>query len=739
MPDTTTLRFDVELGDYGADRLRLTGFRGFEEISQLFSYEVDVAVRDEEIDLADVVGQAAALIWHDPEGDRSIYGIVSQFERLERGARFTHYRARVVPRHWLLTLRQDCRIFQNLSVVEIITEVLQDGGIPASEYEIRARGNHPKREYCVQYRESDWNFVSRLAEEEGIFYFFDHSGGFCKLVMVDDRDATGPVEGEATVPYKEQELGVGEKERISHFRLAQQLRPSKVVLRDFDFKRPSLPLESEAEQGAAEESALQVYDYPGEYTESSVGGALAQVRLEELRAAGVTGSGEGTCLRLQAGYRFTLEGHALDELNREYLVTRVQSVGSQPQSTDEDAGVSEQPTFRNSFECIAASQPFRPRRLTPRPRVEGPQTAIVRGPAGEEIHCDEYGRVKVQFHWDREGRNDDRSSCWLRANQGWAGSGWGMIIIPRIGQEVVVDFLEGDPDQPIIMGRVYNGESPPPYSLPDHKTRSSLMSSSSPGGGGYNEFRLEDSKGGEEIFLHAEKDWNSVIENDRTTLVKHDETSEVGHDRSRTVKHDESVHVVNNRTKNIDMDQTETIGRNKTTKVAKDHSEQVGGNMDIAISGMLSETVSVNYTETVSGAMELTVGGPLTMSVGGALSMTVGSMTQSVGGNSGETVGGNKTATVSGNVSETVSGKKESTVAGDAMEKIQGKSVVQVTKEATLQAKKVMIQAQDEITIKAGSAQIILKKSGDITIKGKKIDIKGSGDVVIKGTQIKEN
>jgi type VI secretion system secreted protein VgrG len=732
MDTGTHVLFEVQLGDYGADQLRLTGFRGAEAISELFEYEVDLAIRDEEIGLADVVGQEAVLMMRDPEGDRSVYGIVAQLERTARGPRFTHYRARIVPRAWTLTLRHDCRIFQEQDIVAIITEVLKDGGLSADQFEFRLRGTHPRREYCVQYRESDWNFVSRLMEEEGVAYFFDHADEMCKLVMVDDPTAYRTIGGDPSIPYREQDLGRGERESITQFRFRRQLRPAKVILRDFDFKRPSLPLESEAEGGADAESALFLYDFPGEYNDSSVGGALAQVRLEELRAISEVGTGEGACLRKEAGHKFSLEDHPLDEFNCEYLLTRVQHRCSQPASTDEEAGVAEEPTYQNTFECIPADQTFRSHRVTPRPRVQGPQTAVVRGPAGEEIHCDPYARVKVQFHWDRRGKNDDRSSCWIRVCQGWAGGGWGMIIIPRIGQEVVVDFLEGDPDQPIITGRVYNGENQPPYALPANKTRSSLMTSTSPGGGGYNEIRLEDSSGHEEIFIHGQKDWNTVIENDRTTLIKHDETAEVVHDRSRTVKHDETVHVVNDRTKTIDNDQTENIGRHKATSVGGDHSEQITGDMDITVSGKLTESVAISYSETVGGAMDVTVGGGLSVSVGAALSQTIGA-------GSSETVDGDKSLRVGGDSAQDVAGDQTCQVGKDSSVSIEGKAVTKVTKEATLEAKKIMIQAQDEITLKTGSAQITMKKNGDITIKGKKITIKGSSDVVIKGSKIAEN
>ncbi|MBW2740493.1 MAG: type VI secretion system tip protein VgrG, partial [Deltaproteobacteria bacterium] len=373
-------------------------------------------------------------------------------------------------------------------------------------------------------------------------------------------------------------------------------------------------------------------------------------------------------------------------------------------------------SYANSFTCIPFDVPYRPPRLTPKPVVEGTQTAIVVGPAGEEIYPDEHGRVKVQFHWDREGTNDENSSCWIRVSQVWAGAGWGAMHIPRIGQEVIVDFLEGDPDRPIITGRVYNGTNTPPYSLPDEKTKSTIKSDSSLGGGGSNEIRFEDKKGEEEIYLHGQKDWTIAIENDKNQTVGHDETLSVGND--------------------------------KTIEIGANHTESIGANMSIRVGKNKTETVTINTAETIGVAKELTIGGAYQVTVGAAMNETVGGAKmeevgaykmEAVGGNKSETIGGSKSLSTGKGLTEKVGKSQSVEISENLDEKVGGKHIEQVSKEYAVNAKKIQLMAEDQIVLKTGKAEIVMKKNGDIMIKGKKIQIKGSGDVIIKGSKIKEN
>jgi type VI secretion system secreted protein VgrG len=407
-------------------------------------------------------------------------------------------------------------------------------------------------------------------------------------------------------------------------------------------------------------------------------------------------------------------------------------------------------SFKTSFEAIPSAQQFRPPRQTVKPFVQGPQTAVVVGPSGDEIFTDKYGRVKVHFHWDRLGKKDDKSSCWVRVSHPWAGKNFGMIHTPRIGQEVVVSFLEGDPDQPLITGRVYNAEQMPPWDLPANATQSGILTRSSKGGayGNANAIRFEDKKGSEQLWIHAEKNQDIEVENDethwvghdRTKTIDHDETVHVKHDRMEKVDNDETIEIGRDRFMTIDRDKTEKVIRNKSITVVGKHSETIAQTMEIAIGASLSETVAVNYSETVGAAMEQTVGGAMAITVGGAMAQSVGGVwAVTVGANLSLTSGGSYSNTVGGSATEQVGANLNVDVSKDAKTTVGGQHVLTVAKEHVVKAKKIQFEAEDELSIKVGSAELILKKNGDILLSGGKINIKGSGDVVIKGSKIAGN
>jgi type VI secretion system secreted protein VgrG len=468
---------------------------------------------------------------------------------------------------------------------------------------------------------------------------------------------------------------------------------------------------------------------------------LVKLRLEEEQAGRERADAESDCRLVMPGHTFSLDLHPRDSLNQDYLITQVHHWGTQPQAADEDtmgAEAAAAPGYHNQFECLPKTRPFRPARITPRPRVEGPQTAVVTGPSGEEIHTDEYGRVKVRFFWDRSGVSDDKSSCWVRVSQGWSGVGWGSVFIPRVGHEVIVEFLEGDPDRPLVTGRVYNGENPVPYALPGAKTRSTVMSNSSPGGGGSNEIRFEDAAGSEEIYVHAQKDNNIVVENDRTRKVGHDETWEVGNDQTGTVKHDQSLTVKNNRTKRVDVNQSESIGGNKDIDVTGNHTEVIHGSKKVNVSMGHTETVNLYQSITVGAARMLKVGAAFTQTVVGLKSTTVGAaLTVKVARNYTEKVNGNRKTEIKKNYDEKVTGTHTEFVDGDFV----------------LHAKNVELMAEEKILISVGKAAITLEKDGTVQITGKKMNVKGtdigfdgskltqkmSGDIVQKGANIKQN
>jgi len=692
--------------------LGVVDFTAREEMSS--PYQVDLALASEEdIAFDAVVSKEALLTIVGDEVDRHFHGIVSEFTQSGTKDRFRLYRATLVPSLWTLSLKQDCRIFQDKSVQDIVQQLLQDAGITSDRFEFRLQKKPQPREYCVQYRETDLNFISRLLEEEGIFYFFEHAEDKHLLVFGDGPVNYQPIPGEANVVYRSSGMVPGE-EFISSFVLSRQMTSGRMTLRDFNFQKPSLDLTSQKEAGSF--TRLEVYDYPGEYLEPGRGKQLTDIRLQESVTFSESAEGNSVCFRLNPGFTFKLADHELEGFNQDYLLVNVIHTGVQPQTLEEQAGRTGS-SYSNQFLCVPSAVAFRPGRNTPKPVVEGVQTAIITGPSGEEIYTDEHGRVKVQFHWDREGKNDDKSSCWIRVSQVWAGSGWGAMYIPRIGQEVIVDFVEGDPDRPIITGRVYHGTNTPPYTLPEDKTKSTIKSDSSLGGGGSNELRFEDKKGEEEVFLHGQKDWTIGIENDKNQTIGHDETMSVGNDRTKTVGNNQS----------------ETIRVNKDIKVGANHSETIGANMTLSVGSNKTETVAINTAETIGVAKELTIGAAYQVTVGAAMNETVAAAkaeeigaakSVNVGADSSENIGSSKSVSAGKHVSVD-SGKKMTLHSGDDFS-IKGDA-------------KGVIDIKDQLTIKVGKASITLKKNGDIIIHGKNINTKGSGNIVMKAKKILEN
>ena len=532
---------------------------------------------------------------------------------------------------------------------------------------------------------------------------------------------------------------------ISMRLFSEELRSGKITLWDHTFEIPGNSLFAEVvlaetisvgkathKTKLAGNDKLEIYEYPGGYAGRfdgiDAGGGekaadvqkifqdnkrTAAIRGQQEAVAGLVIVATSNCRQMVSGHKFTLEKHI--NANGPYVVTAARHIC---RASDFRSGGEEEFHYSNSITCIPLAVPFRPARTTHRPTVAGSQTATVVGPGGEEIFTDKYGRVKVQFHWDRQGKKNADSSCWARVSTLWAGKQWGMIHIPRIGQEVIVDFLEGDPDQPIVTGSVYNAEMMPPWALPANKTQSGIITRSSLGGGpaNFNSIRFEDKKGSEQLFIHAEKNQDIEVEND--------ETHWVGHDRAMVIDHDKSEHVKNN----------------KAITVDKNHTEQIGKAMTINVGSTLTETVAINYMETVGGAMELTIGAALAITVGGAMAETVGmAKVETIAGLKSETIGGNLSVMVGKNLSETVKDNQVVTIGKDLTEKVGGKHKEDIAKEYIVNAKKMQFVAEEEINIKTGSAEIIMKKNGDITIKGNKINIKGDGDIIIKGSKIMEN
>jgi type VI secretion system secreted protein VgrG len=750
----------------GEDVLLFRGMSAREEMSRLFEYRLDLLSARDDITLDDILGKNVTIKFLLPDDSiRYFNGYVTRFAQGGMYGRYNRYIATVRPWLWFLTRTADCRIFQEMKVPDIIKAVFADHS--SADFKLELTATYRKWTYCVQYRETDFNFVSRLMEQEGIGYYFRHTDGHDTLVLTDSTSKHTPVSGYESLKYvPPNEQVKPDLEHIDRWDFVRDIEPGVYVHDDYDFERPSVELKTNKTLSHGyTPSDYEIYDYPGLYLQRPDGEQYASVRINELGTQYETVHGSTNARGLTVGALLTLEDHPRDDQNREYLVSGATydlSFGDY-EALPEAAGTS----YHCSFFAIPSSQQFRPKRMTPKPFVQGPQTAVVVGPSGEEIFTDKYGRVKVQFHWDRRGKKDENSSCWMRVSYPWAGKNWGAVAIPRMTQEVIVSFLEGDPDQPIITGRVYNAEQMPPYDLPAHKTQSGVKSRSSKGGtaSNFNEIRFEDLKGSELLTIHAEKD--------QSISVEHDESHTVGHDRSKTIDHDETSHIKHDRTETVDNNETITIGANRTEKVGSNESitigvnrtENVGANESVTIGanrtmtvgssesltvGMQrTHTVGINETISVGAAQEITVGGLQAITVGAVQTTNVGAnQSLDVGASQSTTVGGDQTLSVGGNQGIEVGAESSSKIGGDETRNVGGGRTTSVGKSDGFKAgEKFVVDAGDSILFTCGSASLLLKKDGTVVVNGKDIDIKGSGkidikassDVTIKGSKIAQN
>lgn len=701
-----------------ADALALSSLKGHERLSTLFSYSLECVSEEPALDLYSMLGQNITVeIDVDGGNKRFFNGVVASAAHVGNRGDYTLYSLDMKPWLWLLTHTTDCRVFSYLSVPEIVQRIFQDNGF--DDVDNRLTENYPQRNYCVQYQESDFAFVSRLMEHEGIYYFFEHENGKTILILCDNLSAHRAVEGYEEIPVCPAENAAqSEQDHLVEWSFKRHVNSAKYVMNDFGFKDPSADMLVSATTRVSDAWAeYEQYEYPGAYSNTDggqldreYGERLVQRRMERELSLHEVSSGHGTVKGLNAGHLFHLTNCERDDQNREYLVLGAKldiNLESYYSNTAHNALV-----CNASFECIFSQQRFRPEKRTTKPLIQGPQTALVTGPAGEEIWTDEYGRVKLQFHWDRYGTSDENSSRWVRVSQAWAGKQWGAIHIPRVGEEVIVEFLDGNPDRPIVTGRVYNGDRPVPYDLPANATQSGIKSHSSKGGSpsNFNEIRMDDKKGSEEFYVQAEKNYNLLVKNDR----------------SDAIGNDYSLNVRNSKNETIGNDKSESIARNKTANVGGDHQEDIGENMTISVGANLSETVEINHAKTVGVAMQLSIGTEFLESVGTTKQ-------QNIGQNKTEQIGKNKSVSIKGNKSENVGGSKSVTVNTDLGEKISGDHKESVSRDYSLTAKKVSIMAKDEIVLSTGKASITMKSDGTITIDGNDITVKGNGKFDIKG------
>ncbi|WP_136619365.1 MULTISPECIES: type VI secretion system Vgr family protein [Mesorhizobium] len=762
----------------GAELLTFTHLVGRDEISRCLAYTVGFVSPSPDIDPLKMLGGVVSVEGEsDPK--RWFSGLVSEFRLTRIEDRLAYYEAVIRPWLWFLGNTTDCRIFQNKSVVDIVKDVFKK--YSTAEFDLRLQGSYPPREYCVQYDETDLDFVQRLLEHEGILYFFEHDEGKHTLVLTDAMSKLKPAPGYEKVPYHFEGQGSRrDVEYITEWIPGSSVRPGAYAHTDYDFKKPGADLMAKSAQPFSHKLAAgENYRQPGAHLEVGRGDNLAAIRREEIQAVHQRIAAVGTVRGLYSGCTFKLDGFPREDQNQEYLVVSAEYRLFDPGYRSHADVDSE--NFKVILGVAPTALPYRPPRITPRPIMRGPQTATVVGPSGQEIFTDKYARVKVQFHWDRLGKKDENSSCFVRVSQTWAGSGWGFIQIPRIGQEVIVDFIEGDPDLPIITGRVYNASQMPPYGLPANATQSGWKSNSSLGGGGYNELMFEDKAGSELVNFQAQKDHHLLIKHDRTKLVQHDQSDRIDHDAKHSVGHNLDEDVGNNKTVKVGVDQTTNIGSNDTETVGKNRSLTVMANETIHVVSNSTENIDANHSQTVGLVQTVTIGAARIDTVGAAETRTVGAVqtntigatrsvsvgisqthnigtsdTWTIGADQSISIGAGQTVAIAASQATDVGASRianiksnDSTdVGGGHMLKIAKGSKIDVGESGVIDVgKNFTLDAKESITLKSGSAQIVMKKDGTIIIEGKDITVKGSGtinikassDVIIKGSKINEN
>jgi type VI secretion system secreted protein VgrG len=628
MPPKGPISITTPLGD----TLVFKSMTGEEKLGRLFEYQVDLLGDEDKVEAKALLGQTATVTLEVKEHQKRYFnGFICRFMHVGGVGRKAHYRATLRPWLWFLGRRTDCRIYQNRTIPEILDLVFRELGF--TDFKLSLTGNYGPWEYCVQYRESYFNFVSRLMEQEGMYYYFKHEDGKHTLVVTDSLAGHEPFPGYETISYLSPDQALSLKiDRVDAWAFTAQIQPGKVSLNDYDFEGPtrSLLAEQPGPGPYPDHNRYEVYDYPGEYEVRSDGEEYAKVRMEELTAEYEQIDGHASARGLAAGYLFTLKDHHRQDQNKQYLVLSAHYTLSN-EAWESGQGDNAE-IFGVSFTALDGKTQYRAPALTPKPLVYGAQTARVVGKQGEEIWTEEYNRVKVQFHWDRYGKNDETSSCWVRVSQAWAGAMWGGIHIPRIGQEVVVSFLEGDPDRPLITGRVYNKDNMPPYA--SKPTQSGIKSRSTKGGtkDNFNELRFEDLKGSEQIFVQAEKDMETFIKhdeyhhvhNDRKKEITKNEVVSIGEDRTEKVGKDETITILGKRTEEVKKDEDIKIHGRRIEKVDQDETIEIGGDQNLTITGGRGVTIKKGDTLDVNGERRVHAKGPVTITSDDSITLKTG-------------------------------------------------------------------------------------------------------------------
>ncbi|SFP06233.1 type VI secretion system secreted protein VgrG [Variovorax sp. OK605] len=787
--------FRIESDSPAKDELMFWRIVGHEALARASTYELTVLSENKAIDAKDILGRAFDVVigFEDADGgrhERHCQGHAVRFVRAGHVGRYFEYRFTLRSWFWLLTKRSNSRILQEKKVLEVLDAVFEDSPIKRFKKTKADNviGTHKPRRYCVQHQESDYRFLSRLLEDEGIYYWFDAHDAPGTMHLSDASDmAHDKLPVADTLRYVPGDAAEARFNEVSRWVSERQFDTGKYASTDSDFKAIKKKLEASGGTPDKHELAeFEAFEFAGGYFSGGDADDKGKLRGEEIGARRQRHWALTPWPDVAAGRSFKLENDPDGTRDSDYVIAACTFVASHPGYEGADAEETRVPVNEllrealeddavladtlGAFEAVLArtpalqaggvgataflltvfpvDMPFRPPRLTPRVVMPGPQSAIVVGPAGEEIHADDFGRVKVHFHWDRYDKSDEKSTCWVRVSQPWAGKGWGGYFCPRIGQEVIVDFLNGDPDRPLIVGRVYNDDQPIPFGT---HTQSGFRTRSTPKGSAANcnEFRFEDKKGSEQVYLHAEKNQDIEVENDethwvghdRTKTVDHDETVHVKHDRTETVDHDETITVHGQRTETVDKNETITIHQNRTETVDQNETISIGQNRTITVGASETATVALQRTHTVGVNETITVGAAQEITVGAMQAVTVGaSQTISVGANQSSSIGANRSVDVGANLSTNV-GKNETRSVSEGRTSSVGKD------DSLSVGKNLVITAGDSISITTGSASITMKKDGTIVIKGKditidasgKINAKASSDIVMKGSKILQN
>jgi type VI secretion system secreted protein VgrG len=647
--------------DIEGDAYQVLRYELNEELSELSELRCELSQLDVEPTApANLLDKTASFTLKRSDGsqERQFVGRIIEAERRSDGDDVRTIHIVVAPVPWVLKKRSDCRVFQNLGVEDIVGQVLEKAGLDSQQFEWQLGGEHPERVYCAQYRESDFDFMRRLLSEEGIYFATRHADGKDKLILGDKSSGFGEVEGPTSLPFEHGHGHEQSRDLVTRLNKTNRVRSDKVMLRDYNFEKPKLQVEGTLESEDEGDHVLEIYDFPGRGSEAEDMDRLAQVRLDEVQADRDQVTGETGVLTLRAGLRFSIEAHPYAPLNQEYLVTQVNIVGGTPR-VGAGAGANNNKRYRCSFRAVPITTRYAP---PPRPRaakVVGMQTAVTTGPGGEEIHVNDAGAVTIHYHWDRLGAEDDTSSCWVRSQQLALGDS---MLLPRMNWEVSVEHLEGDPDRPMVMGRMYNAQTPPPYKLPDEAGMSSLQTATTPGGSSSNEMRMGDSAGAEEMFFNASKDMS--IE------VKNNTTESIGNNLSREIGSNQTKDITNSLTATVGGSQTVCVGGDQKIQIETRCQDEVGGDHTLNIGGTRTRMIGGDHKLDVGASSTLGVdGNNIDLVVGSVTHETLGSHSHKVGAALIDITPADRSLTVGGSITETAGAAKViGTLAGRGVE-----------------------------------------------------------------------